>query len=157
MKAFGRKSKWAASTCAYSLSATRWACRRRFTTSKPRVGSPPPEAVDDIEQGKEKAAAYAEADLKRVANFELPRWYGNDPAQRRPPILGRPLPEIRFTKHSRVAGAASYRKLKGSPRIELPWTVNWTSAPPVCCDQTVAPLPRKKCITTKISATTNKM
>jgi hypothetical protein len=32
----------------------------------------PSEAVDDIEQGKERAAAYAEAHLKRIANFELP-------------------------------------------------------------------------------------
>jgi len=29
MKASGRKSEWAASVCAYSLSATHWACRRR--------------------------------------------------------------------------------------------------------------------------------
>src|SRR6185437_6384578 len=33
MKVFGRKSEWAASTCACSPSATRWACKRRFTTS----------------------------------------------------------------------------------------------------------------------------
>ena len=33
----------------------------------------PSESVDDIEQGKEKAAAYAEAYLKRTANLELPR------------------------------------------------------------------------------------
>jgi len=33
----------------------------------------PSETVDDIEQGKEKAAAYAEAYLKRTANLELPR------------------------------------------------------------------------------------
>ena len=32
----------------------------------------PSEPVDDIEQGKEKAAAYAEAHLKRTANLELP-------------------------------------------------------------------------------------
>ncbi len=64
MKAFGRKSKWAASTCAYSLSATRWACRVQFTTSIPRVGSPLPKPIEDIQQGKEKAAAYAEAHLK---------------------------------------------------------------------------------------------
>jgi hypothetical protein len=32
----------------------------------------PSELVDDIEQGKEKAVAYAEAHLKRVANLELP-------------------------------------------------------------------------------------
>jgi hypothetical protein len=32
----------------------------------------PSEAVDDIEQGKEKAAAYAEAYLKQMANRELP-------------------------------------------------------------------------------------
>jgi hypothetical protein len=32
----------------------------------------PSEPVDDIEQGKEKAAAYAEAHLKRMANLELP-------------------------------------------------------------------------------------
>lgn len=32
----------------------------------------PSEPVDDIEQGKEKAAAYAEAHLKRAANLELP-------------------------------------------------------------------------------------
>jgi hypothetical protein len=32
----------------------------------------PSEAVDDIEQGKEKAAVYAEAHLKRIANLELP-------------------------------------------------------------------------------------
>jgi hypothetical protein len=30
------------------------------------------ELVDDIEQGKEKAAAYAEAHLKKIANLELP-------------------------------------------------------------------------------------
>jgi hypothetical protein len=33
----------------------------------------PSEPVDDIEQGKEKAAAYAEAHLKRIANLELPK------------------------------------------------------------------------------------
>jgi hypothetical protein len=32
----------------------------------------PSESVEDIEQGKEKAAAYAEAHLKRMANLELP-------------------------------------------------------------------------------------
>ena len=32
----------------------------------------PSELVDDIEQGKEKAVACAEAHLKRVANLELP-------------------------------------------------------------------------------------
>jgi hypothetical protein len=32
----------------------------------------PSESVDSIEQGKEKAAAYAEAHLKRTANLELP-------------------------------------------------------------------------------------
>ena len=32
----------------------------------------PSESVDDIEQGKEKAAAYAEAHLKQTANLELP-------------------------------------------------------------------------------------
>jgi len=32
----------------------------------------PSEAVDDIEQGKEKAAAYAEAYLKQMAKRELP-------------------------------------------------------------------------------------
>jgi hypothetical protein len=32
----------------------------------------PSEPVDDIAQGKEKAAAYAQAHLKRVANLELP-------------------------------------------------------------------------------------
>ena len=32
----------------------------------------PSELVDDIEQGKEKAAAYAEAYLKRIGNLELP-------------------------------------------------------------------------------------
>ena len=32
----------------------------------------PSEAVDDIEQGKEKAAVYAAAHLKRAGNLELP-------------------------------------------------------------------------------------
>jgi hypothetical protein len=32
----------------------------------------PSEAVDDIEQGKEKAAAYAGAYLRRMTNRELP-------------------------------------------------------------------------------------
>jgi hypothetical protein len=32
----------------------------------------PSEPVDDIEQGKEKAAAHAETHLKRMANLELP-------------------------------------------------------------------------------------
>jgi hypothetical protein len=32
----------------------------------------PSESVDDIEQGKEKAAAYAEEHLKRTANLGLP-------------------------------------------------------------------------------------
>jgi hypothetical protein len=32
----------------------------------------PSELVDDIEQDKEKAAAYAETHLKRIANLELP-------------------------------------------------------------------------------------
>jgi len=32
----------------------------------------PSEAVDDIEQGKERAAEYARAYLKRTANLELP-------------------------------------------------------------------------------------
>jgi hypothetical protein len=32
----------------------------------------PSEQVDNIEQGKEKAAAYAEGHLKRIANLELP-------------------------------------------------------------------------------------
>ena len=33
----------------------------------------PSESVDDIEQGKERAAEYARAYLKRAANAELPR------------------------------------------------------------------------------------
>ena len=33
----------------------------------------PSEAVDDIEQGKEKAAEYAKAYLKKAAGTELPR------------------------------------------------------------------------------------
>jgi hypothetical protein len=33
----------------------------------------PSESVDDIEQGKERAAEYARAHLKRTANAELPR------------------------------------------------------------------------------------
>ena len=33
----------------------------------------PSEAVEDIEQGKEKAAEYARAYLKRVADAELPQ------------------------------------------------------------------------------------
>jgi hypothetical protein len=32
----------------------------------------PSELVDDIEQGKEKAATYAQAHLKRIANLKLP-------------------------------------------------------------------------------------
>jgi hypothetical protein len=32
----------------------------------------PSEAVDDVEQGKEQAAEYAKAYLKRAANLELP-------------------------------------------------------------------------------------
>ena len=32
----------------------------------------PSESVDDIEQGKQKAAAYAEAHLKQTANLRLP-------------------------------------------------------------------------------------
>jgi hypothetical protein len=32
----------------------------------------PSESVDDIEQGKEKAEAYARAYLKKVATIELP-------------------------------------------------------------------------------------
>jgi hypothetical protein len=33
----------------------------------------PSELVDDIEQGKERAAAYAEAHLKDAANLKLPQ------------------------------------------------------------------------------------
>ena len=33
----------------------------------------PSEAVDDIEQGKEKAAEYAKTYLRKVAGIELPR------------------------------------------------------------------------------------
>ena len=32
----------------------------------------PSEAVDDIEQGKDRAAVYAKEDLSRVANVEMP-------------------------------------------------------------------------------------
>jgi hypothetical protein len=32
----------------------------------------PSESVDDIEQGKERAEAYAKAYLKKAANLELP-------------------------------------------------------------------------------------
>jgi hypothetical protein len=32
----------------------------------------PSELVDDIEQGKERAAAYAEEHLRKIANLELP-------------------------------------------------------------------------------------
>jgi hypothetical protein len=32
----------------------------------------PSELVDDIEQGKERAAAYAQEHLRRIANLELP-------------------------------------------------------------------------------------
>ena len=39
---------------------------------KTRTWIAPSEAVDDVEQGKERAADYAKAYLKRVASLELP-------------------------------------------------------------------------------------
>ena len=71
MKAFGRKLKWAASICAYSLSATRWVQTSVYNVNtKTWIASS--ELVEDIEQGKERAASRAEAYLKQIANLELP-------------------------------------------------------------------------------------
>jgi hypothetical protein len=39
---------------------------------KTRTWIVPSEAVDDVEQGKERAADYAKAYLKRVSSLELP-------------------------------------------------------------------------------------
>ena len=39
---------------------------------KTRTWIAPSESVDDVEQGKERAADYASAYLKRVLNLELP-------------------------------------------------------------------------------------
>ena len=43
---------------------------------KTRTWIAPSESVDDVEQGKDRAADYASAYLKRVLNLELPslRW-----------------------------------------------------------------------------------
>ena len=40
---------------------------------KAKIWIAPSEAVDDIEQGKEKAAEYAKAYLRKAADGELPR------------------------------------------------------------------------------------
>jgi hypothetical protein len=45
---------------------------RLFYNVNAKTWVAPSESVDDIEQGKEKAAAYAEEHLKRTANLGLP-------------------------------------------------------------------------------------
>jgi hypothetical protein len=62
MRESGRKSKWGANTSDYSQSTMRWEFRHPCTPSEP---------VEDIEEGKEKAAEYARAYLK-CADIDLP-------------------------------------------------------------------------------------
>jgi hypothetical protein len=58
LRLFSERNALGAQTSVYNVNTKSW-----IAPSKP---------VDDIEQGKEKAAAYAEAHLKRIANLELP-------------------------------------------------------------------------------------
>ena len=58
LRLFYERNALGVQTSVYNVNAKNWIA--------------PSEPVDDIEQGKEKAAAYAEAHLKRMANLELP-------------------------------------------------------------------------------------
>jgi len=56
----------------------------------------PSEPVEDIEQGKERAAARADSYLKQIANLELPRLMWKNSAQRRLlKLASRPSHEIK--------------------------------------------------------------
>jgi hypothetical protein len=59
LRLFSERNAFGVQTSVYNVKTKSWIA--------------PSEPVDDIEQGKEKAAAYAEAYLKRIANLELPK------------------------------------------------------------------------------------
>ena len=58
LRLFSEHSPLGVQTSVYNVNSKQWIL--------------PSEPVEDIEQGKEKAAQYAKAYLKRVANLELP-------------------------------------------------------------------------------------
>jgi hypothetical protein len=58
LRLFSEHSALGVQASVYNLNAKNWIA--------------PSEAVDDIEQGKDRAAAHATAYLRRVANLELP-------------------------------------------------------------------------------------
>ena len=58
LRLFSERSALGVQTLVYNVNAKSWIA--------------PSDTEDDIEQGKEKAAAFAEAHLKRIANLELP-------------------------------------------------------------------------------------
>jgi hypothetical protein len=70
MRVFGPKSKWAASICVCSPSATRWVQASVYNVNTKNCIAPS-ETVDEIEQGKEKAVAHAEAPCES-SNAEPP-------------------------------------------------------------------------------------
>ncbi|HMD38423.1 MAG TPA: hypothetical protein VKH15_04030 [Candidatus Acidoferrum sp.] len=59
LRLFSEQSPLGVQASVYNVSAKSWIA--------------PSEAVDDIEQGKERAAAHAQAYLRKAANVELPR------------------------------------------------------------------------------------
>ena len=63
-----QKSESAESTCGFSPSRT----RSEFYNVNAKKWIAPSESVETIEQGKLKAATYAETYLRQVANLELP-------------------------------------------------------------------------------------
>ncbi len=67
-----QKSKSVLSISGSSRSRTRKEFRHPFTTSMPKNWIAPSESVETIEQGKLRAATYAEAYLKQTGNLELP-------------------------------------------------------------------------------------
>jgi hypothetical protein len=58
LRLFSERSALGVQASVYNVSAKNWIA--------------PSESVDDVEQGKDRAAAHAQAYLRRVANLELP-------------------------------------------------------------------------------------
>ena len=71
LKLFSEQSALGAHASVYNVNAKNWVA--------------PSETVDDVEQGKDRAASHALAYLRRVANLELRRCTGKKRGRRNSP------------------------------------------------------------------------
>ncbi len=81
MRASGPKLKQAGALAFVPLKRNAQTSRVRFYNVNAKNWIAPSEAVDDIEQEKERAAAYAEAYLRRMGCVRCLHWFGRRPGR----------------------------------------------------------------------------